>query len=185
MASAFASDSFGYSVTQARASGRYKKPLLERIPAMMSSTFPALIFEPKPPSAPFQRNPSTAAPNPPRPALMSVTVARLKNWRRDTPMASGSGGVHGAMATLCGTASAVLRLATDSRSNSLLLTVRSAFWSRERVSRDNTPVVSRRRAAVSTTTPASTTRAAREMTSVVFMIYSSKKIPSRHGKVKL
>ena len=28
-------------------------------------------------------------------ALISVTLARLKNWRRLTPIASGSGGTHG------------------------------------------------------------------------------------------
>ena len=35
-----------------------------------------------------------AAAKAPMPTLINVTVARLKNWRRETPIASGSGGVH-------------------------------------------------------------------------------------------
>ena len=55
---------------------------------------------PKPPVAVGQRKATKpAAKNAPRPALVSVTEARLKNWRRLTPMASGSGGVHGTGAT--------------------------------------------------------------------------------------
>ena len=63
---------------------------------------------PKPPVAVGHRNATNpAAEKAPMPALVSVTVARLKNWRRLTPIASGSGGDHGARAVSSTTATPV------------------------------------------------------------------------------
>ena len=60
----------------------------------MSSIFPTEILEPNPPSAPFHKNAINAAANPPRLALIKVTVARFKNARRVSPSASVSGATH-------------------------------------------------------------------------------------------
>ena len=62
---------------------------------MISSFLPTLTWPPKPPVANGHRNATKlAAANVSRPTLVSVTVARLRNCRRLTPMASGSGGTH-------------------------------------------------------------------------------------------
>ncbi len=53
---------------------------------------PTRIFEPNPPLGTGHRKASTAAPKPDRLSPMSKTMLRLKNWRRVTPTASGSGG---------------------------------------------------------------------------------------------
>ena len=62
---------------------------------MTSSILPTLILPPKPPLAVGHRNATKpAAANVVRLAPVNETVARLKNWRRLTPMASSSGGTH-------------------------------------------------------------------------------------------
>ena len=62
----------------------------------MSSSLPTVTFEPKPPPAFGHRNPMIATPNAPSPADIRIVLARLKNWRRLTPIASASGGTNGA-----------------------------------------------------------------------------------------
>ena len=78
----------------------YKKPLFARIWVTTSLKFPMVIFEPKPPDELVHRNAIRDAPNPPRLALISVTIARLKNLRRVTPSASSSGATHGSTSAL-------------------------------------------------------------------------------------
>ena len=63
----------------------------------MSSYLPTVTCWPNPPVAVGHRKATKpAAENAPMLALISVTLARLKNCRRLTPIASGSGGTHGA-----------------------------------------------------------------------------------------
>ena len=70
------------------------------MPSLTSSIEPTVTGCPNPPLAVGHRKATNpAAKKAPRPALVSVTEARLKNWRRLTPIASGSGGVHGTGAT--------------------------------------------------------------------------------------
>ncbi|NBY11675.1 MAG: hypothetical protein EBQ75_01435, partial [Actinobacteria bacterium] len=103
---------------------------------------PMVILEPNPPEAPFQRKPTTAAPNAPSDALIKVTVARLKNWRRETPIASGSGGDHGATSACGRGASATVREATAAASTSRPVTTDGSSLPRSlrRVSRASVPV---------------------------------------------
>ena len=110
-----------------------------------------------------QEGDEAPAANVPRPALMSVTVARLRNWRRLTPMPprvggdpDDRGGATRATTRLCSRAS------TAARSTSLAAWARgpsiSASLSRRRVSRLSAPAprTSLLRAAVSSTTANST-----------------------------
>ena len=66
------------------------------MPALMSSSEPTEILPPNPPFGALHRKPTTATPKPARPAEVNATMLRLKNWRRVTPMVSGSGGTYGA-----------------------------------------------------------------------------------------
>ena len=63
--------------------------------ALMSEILPTRIFEPKPPVPDGHRkamhdSPKAVIENP-----ITLTMLRLRNWRRVTPIVSGSGGTHG------------------------------------------------------------------------------------------
>ena len=58
----------------------------------MSGILPTRIFEPNPPLGWGHRKPMTAAPKPLMARMKKAMIDRLKNWRRVTPMVSGSGG---------------------------------------------------------------------------------------------
>ena len=75
---------------------RRRSRVAGRMLAMMSSSLPTfdLAAEPAACRSATGRRRTPRRRTSPRPAPISVTVARLKNWRRLTPMASGSGGVH-------------------------------------------------------------------------------------------
>jgi hypothetical protein len=61
----------------------------------------------------------SARPKVPRETLINVTMVRLKNCRRVTPMISGSGGVHGTGGRLAtGTISVPVRASASARSTS-------------------------------------------------------------------
>ena len=136
---------------------------------MTSDNFPALIFEPNPPSAPFHKNATRDAPNAPRLAAMSVTAERLKNIRRETPSASSSGATNGSTATGAATATSVERDAASTSRPVGALPEIVALRSRERVSRDNAPAprTSELRAVVNTTIAPKTTAA---ITTIVMTI---------------
>ncbi len=63
--------------------------------ASSSTMLPTLILEPKPLTPWGQRKAREAPPNPDRPRPIMPTRLRLKNWRRLTPRAIGSGATNG------------------------------------------------------------------------------------------
>src|SRR5258708_12013640 len=63
--------------------------------ALISVIVPTRTLPPKPPALDGHRKPINDRPNVARLKLISVTMPRLRNCRRDTPSVSGSGGTHG------------------------------------------------------------------------------------------
>ena len=128
---------------------------------MTSSRRPALIFEPKPPSAPFHKNATADAPNAPTLAPISVIAVRLKNMRRDTPTASASGATNGAISAGAAFTMSVVRAASSTSRPVVAVVPTLALRSLARVSRESAPAprTSVLRAVVITTMAPNTTAA--------------------------
>ena len=143
----------------------------------MSPSLPTTTGWPKPPVAVGQRKATKpAAANAPSPALISDTLARLRNIRRETARASGSGGTQGAGArSATGSTASPRRASTPACSTSRAVTAAgttsSTGWrsrprsSRRRVSPDSAPAprTSVLRASVTTAIAPSTTTATMAM----------------------
>src|SRR4051812_34009752 len=157
-----------------------------RMPETMSSYLPIGTLPPKPPVLVGHRNATkAAAENVPMPAAISEMVARLKNCRRLTPIASGSGGTHGVspVSDSIGAKATPVRATTPSASASAAVRATGAATagaaarasaSRRSVSLLSAPAprTSERRARVTNASAPSTTTTATPMTmaAVVLML---------------
>src|SRR3954447_24559139 len=163
-----------------------------RMPETMSSYLPIGTLPPKPPVLVGHRNATKgAAENVPMPAAISEMVARLKNCRRLTPIASGSGGTHGVspVSDSIGAKATPVRATTPSASASAAVRATGAATagaaarasaSRRSVSllRAPAPRTSERRARVTNASAPSTTTTATPMTMAAVVLMRSLSLDS-------